>query len=749
MPETTPEQHIARIDTLTAAGRANWFALLGYIAFAGVTLLAVQDADFFLDSRRTDLPLVGVAIPTREFFVFGPLLGTALYVYLHLYLLKLWEALAAAPASPNDEPLSVQISPWLIADFGLWLRGDGACQPRPMDWLAHIVTFLLAFLIGPLLIGAFWVRYWPAHQTWYAIGIGLLLTLTLMTMLASLFTAISRLRYHRKYQGGWWHLLAAIPSALILSVVLTLSIVRTEGPHQLGPFQPAAEAVARALGTNLTIARANLREVVFTELPDDWLPYETHKRRFRVDWCAREGLNAETCGPPPRSDIAPAPHLPAMRDAWCAGLRYGTDTAACTAYFGALDARFLRDWTFERSTRLGALDGWSPRNTDLRGADLGDAILTAADLRHALLDGANLNSAQMEGANLGSAQLNGADLTATHLEGASFLNAHLTRAYMPEARMEGANLGGASMSGADLSRAELEGAYLGYADLSDADLSGAQMEGVDLSGAHMKAADLSGGAQMEGANLSEAQMEGANFSGAQLEGADFSEAQLDKADLRGVQMNAADLSQAQMVGATLTGAQMDGVDLSWARLEGAVLTGAQMDRAVLWHTQMVEAVLWQTRMEGADLRWAQFQSAAWSGATIGASPAHAGDFRGGTALGRSGLSSLIGNAATLLPETLDNGSLPYVCSCWATDPLGVENLIALFERNGTSEADLRDPGRGWFCPGESPRKTGTPWPLATPLPDEMEGWEKDLAYWRPAMADRRAAPYCDHPAGAE
>ena len=37
--------------------------MLGYFAFVFVTLLGVEDADFFVPSRQTQLPLVNVKIP--------------------------------------------------------------------------------------------------------------------------------------------------------------------------------------------------------------------------------------------------------------------------------------------------------------------------------------------------------------------------------------------------------------------------------------------------------------------------------------------------------------------------------------------------------------------------------------------------------------------------------------------------------------------------------------------------------------
>jgi hypothetical protein len=74
----TPEQQIARINQISAIALTSWLALLGYLAFIGVTLLGVEDADFFVPARQTDLPLVDVAIPTFSFFLFAPILAAAL-----------------------------------------------------------------------------------------------------------------------------------------------------------------------------------------------------------------------------------------------------------------------------------------------------------------------------------------------------------------------------------------------------------------------------------------------------------------------------------------------------------------------------------------------------------------------------------------------------------------------------------------------------------------------------------------------
>ncbi len=186
---------IARINEISQMARATWFGLLAYFTFVGITLLGVEDADFFIPSRQTRLPLVNVDIPTADFFLFAPILGAALFIYLHLQLLKLWDALAAPPPEIAGRPLAEHVMPWLINDLALAIRGKGAAAPRPMSWLSYLVTFALVFAAGPILLGWIWVRYWPSHDERTTLIIGFALALTAVVCLTSLLAAVRRLRF--------------------------------------------------------------------------------------------------------------------------------------------------------------------------------------------------------------------------------------------------------------------------------------------------------------------------------------------------------------------------------------------------------------------------------------------------------------------------------------------------------------------------------------------------------------------------
>jgi len=242
---------------------------------------------------------------------------------------------------------------------------------------------------------------------------------------------------------------------------------------------------------------------------------------------------------------------------------------------------------------------------------------------------------------------------------------------------------------------------------------------LDLRGAKLQAADLADRPdrpmRFGHARLTEARMEGAVLNRARMEGADLRQAQMQGADLIWARMEGAVLSQARMEGAVLWKAWMEGAALSWARMEGAVLHQARMEGADLGGARMEGADLGGARMEGANLRRADLRSAEWAGGETDA-PAHSADLRGAVGLTQDQLDQMIGNSETLLPETLGDGSLPSIPSCWATPPPFLDPLIALLSSGNERLADnLR---AKFLCPeGTPPARTGTPLALDAPYPD--------------------------------
>ncbi|WP_424931821.1 pentapeptide repeat-containing protein [Amaricoccus macauensis] len=701
MDERTQAQ-IARINEISALARTSWIGLLAYLAFVFVTLLGVEDADFFVPARQTQLPLVNVSIPTASFFIFGPVLAAALYVYLHLFLLKLWDAIAEMPSQvrtdwdrPEWKPLSEVIHPWLANDYACKLKGPEAHPSRPLHRLSAFVTWVLVWVSGPFVIGYAWARSMPAHDEWLTLLIALCLFVSLIAGATSWFRTRERLR--RQRIRAWRRVLRVITALAALIFLLSRSWIHTEGGmdnYVSGWWTLADVSITVPQDTpilrwwldedwDFPLAQTNLVNVELVPLPPDWRDYQSARMAFRETWCRREGLSMSVCDHRKGNGREAPPHVATARTDYCKA--HGIDPGApCDESFAALDRRFDATWEIERKSLNAALPSLDLAGRDLRGMNASGATLV----------GANLSWAQMEGADLSSAQLEGADLS--------------------WAQMEGAVLSGAQMDGADLEGAQMEGADLEGAQMDGADLGGAQLEGADLEGAQMDGADLSS-AQLEGANLREAQMEGAILWIAQMEGADFSGAQMEGANLSWAQMEGADLSWAQMEGANLRGAQMEGADFSWAQMDGANLREAQMEGAILWIAQMEGAILRGAQMEGANLREAQMDGAdlrranlkfaSWAGAHV-RSPAQDADFRGGRGIAQEQLDQMIGNAGTLLPISVPPHSIP---SCWPELPASVEAMIPrIFEVQigGISEEDMR---AEFLCPaGEAPQRTGTP-----------------------------------------
>ncbi|MGM0585098.1 MAG: pentapeptide repeat-containing protein [Pseudomonadota bacterium] len=527
--DDTDQRRLDRIEALSRAARANWLGLLAYLVFVGVTLLGVEDRDFFLQRAQTRLPIAQVDIPTFAFFWTSSILGAALHVYLHLYLLKLWDALSprAAPPRIGGEPLSERAFPWLVNDLALRLRRDGAARPRALNWLATLATILLVWLAAPVLLALAWWRSMPAHEEWMTLGIGACLLLALYASIVSAARLRARMAGDENHGG----LRNGVPWAagfVAAVAVIGLSWSRTEGGDvltwldiQMLTVESAEVTFRMAPGA---LAPIDLREVELVPVPDDWRDWDAARADFRDAWCRQEGIPPQTCGEAGPGARAPAANVKALRLEWCATHHIPhTPAGPCEAFFADRDAAFLKAWRdVERPAARKDLTPLNLRGRDLRGADLFGAFLAEADLREARMEGADLSRARMEGANL--------------------RRARMERANLSRARMEGGDLLAARMEGADLSRARMEGTNLVAARMEGAYLKGARMEGANLRGARMEGAVL-GGARMEGANLREARMEGAYLFEARMEGVSLTSADLSEAKLANAALRAAEVSE--------------------------------------------------------------------------------------------------------------------------------------------------------------------------------------------------------------
>ena len=455
-PEDAPDG-LERIKVLTQAARTTWFTYLGVLAFTGVTLLGVEDVDFFALDRSTDLPLIGISVPVTFFFGAGALITTIVFVYLHVFLEQLWYALGKAEARIKDEPLAAHVHPWLVSEMALnvrrWLRRkdeaerDAPCvETSPLGNLGVGASALLLYAAGPGVLGWLWYRSMPAHDAGMTAGIGVLLAIVLWSTWASLnaladklrlpemFTPSSRAPNRRRWYRGVVMVVAAV-------ALVGVSVMRTEWDfegYEKDRYPWNMSRFERVRNWFRPVP-ADLREARLTALPEDWLSREDAKKAFYKDWCDRP--DTEEC-----SDVIPQ------------------------------DGAFQTEWLVRRKTYLDVQPKPNFQSRDLTFARLRSAFLPGLDLRDANLNRADLSSALLEGVILSETAMQGADLSGAELQGADLSGAELQGAVLSGAKMQGADLSGADMQGADLSRAEMQGADLAFADMQGADLGGAELQ---------------------------------------------------------------------------------------------------------------------------------------------------------------------------------------------------------------------------------------------------------------------------------
>ncbi|MEM6943823.1 MAG: hypothetical protein AAF565_08770, partial [Pseudomonadota bacterium] len=271
----TPQQErqLKHIEAISQNARASWFGLLGLLVFVGVTLMGHKDADFFAYGAATQLPLVGIEVPPTAFFIGAPILTAALYIYLHLYLFNLWDALGEIGPVIYDEDnqkeqLSAGIHPTMMALAALRYRArtraeeEGrCCQPLPLGWAVELITYLLVWIFGVAMLVWLWLASMPAHSLLISGVCGFCLC-------QAFLTGVRGMQVYRAHLSGFPQGKAAtvepdnvLGSVLTYLFIASVSWIRADG----------------YMGDNF-IAKANLREAEITARPKDWLDYEEWKK---------------------------------------------------------------------------------------------------------------------------------------------------------------------------------------------------------------------------------------------------------------------------------------------------------------------------------------------------------------------------------------------------------------------------------------------------------------------------------------
>ena len=405
------------VEEISKNARKIFLAMLLGCAYALLTIATTTDARLLTNSASSPLPIIRTEIPIAYFYLAAPFILIGLFVYLHLYLQRLWEGLSKLPAIFEDgKRLDERAYPWLLNGL---VRRHFEKLKKGRSLMAHLeeyASIFLAWWVLPLTLGAFWYRYlWKHDWTGTFLHVGLIV-LSVTGAILFYRSHARTLRGSERITFPWLRFYRDRRTYQTLAVaVVGIALV-------FGSFGAIEGLVFTDNDGNAPCwARADLREAQLSIKPANYWSLDPAVRDSAV-----MGAN--------------------LKDADLRYARLGS------AFLVNADLRYT---DLRQSWLLSA---------NLTGADLLRANLTETVLADADLTGANLEQADLAGAFIGAANLTTANLEATNLTGAILTDANLS-----DASLKSANLTNASLSGTVLWGANLESASLIGADLRSAE----------------------------------------------------------------------------------------------------------------------------------------------------------------------------------------------------------------------------------------------------------------------------------------
>ncbi len=517
------------VEELAKNAGKLFLSMLLASAFTLLTIEKTQDLQLLTDAGTAKIPILDIDVSVRAFFGLSPVILLMLYVAFHLYLQRLWEALATLPAIfPDGATVDQKTYPWLLSDLVRDYFPRLSKTRKPLYQAQSLLFLFLGYWFVPLVTLPFWARA-LCRRDWIITGTHVVVMLLFVwAAIAFHHLAVITLRHDTRRLFDWvawrgysWYgaKVRNVAIALLCSgLFFWFSVSAFNGiprerylPHR----QPGPD-----------LGMFNLRR---------WTPRVLEEVGFRpfVNFNDTE------------MSVKPA--------SWIDRYAIITPSPFQNVEF---DRRMTQPLDAD-NTEIAQVKPAQLKGCDLRYADAARSFMVRADLRNANLDNASAMYSDLRDANLRNASLCGTNLMLALLNRADLSYSHLQKSDLAWADLRNTDLRGANLEGAFLTEANLTGALLANAKLSGANLAGADLRGcsilmTDFSGANLNGANLDKqldltGSTFRGANLAESILRGAK-----LGGADFAEANLQGADLRG-----ADLSHIICTGANLYGAIYD------------------------------------------------------------------------------------------------------------------------------------------------------------------------------------------------
>ena len=403
---------LKRIEEISKTARNIFLGVIGGCVFSWLTVATTTDAALLTNSATTPLPIIQTKVPIAGFYWAAPLILLSLYIYLHLYLQRLWEGMASLPAIFTDgRTLDERAYPWLLSGL-VRAHVPLLTKKRPQFSRLQVrLSVVAGWVLVPATLALLWLRYLPRHEWLGTIEQIVLLVLAAVFGVAFYRRSRATLRGHEWIDLSWKTMFKRATTyayGVLVFCMLAVGLVISDGAiNGVPPDKPLF---------HLITVRFEAIEIPLVH----------------------------------RSLVPKAYRL-----------------AGSSAFLDLVEAEISikpSNWTGLATDNLESQIAQVKKarlpEMDLQYANALRAFLVKADLRGANLNGANLSGANLQEANLFRANLQRASLTRTNLQSANLWEANLQKANLFRANLKGADLRVAMLRGADLSESELQGADL-------------------------------------------------------------------------------------------------------------------------------------------------------------------------------------------------------------------------------------------------------------------------------------------------
>ena len=186
---------VVRVDDITQSAQAAWITYLGVLGFSLLAVLGIRDVDLFANVATTTLPVIDFEVRLSAFMSLAPLILTLNFGYLHGFVDQAWRPLGELPARSGEEPVAVELKPWLVVEFALYVRRmlrrnrEAHCvEISVLGGMGVLFIAVFHWAGAPFVVATFWWRSLVLHDVWWSLFLVFLVWVNIVIAVLSLLS---------------------------------------------------------------------------------------------------------------------------------------------------------------------------------------------------------------------------------------------------------------------------------------------------------------------------------------------------------------------------------------------------------------------------------------------------------------------------------------------------------------------------------------------------------------------------------